>query len=84
VCRAVRNDVMSSGEVGGGPSEKIAWMGVAADPARAREKVCFRDEKPREVDVDMLPEGDAGRCVLGLVGVSGTRRGADGVAFFFP
>lgn len=70
VWRAVRNDVMSAGAVGGGASAKSDWMGVVEEPERAREKVCFRDENRWEVDADMLPEGEAGR--LGLGGVGGT------------
>lgn len=75
---------MSAGEVGGGPSEKSDWRGVAAEEARAREKLCFREENPLEVEVDR-PAGDAGRP-LGLGGVGGIRAVAARVAgaFFFP
>lgn len=88
VCRAVRKEVTSAGEGGGGASEKRDWMGVAADEARAREKLCFKEEKPREVELDILPDGEDGR--LGLGGPGGTPGrtevgGMDGGgAFFFP
>jgi hypothetical protein len=88
VCRAVRKDVTSAGDGGGGASEKRDWIGVAADEARALEKLCFKDEKPLEVEADMLPEGEEGR--LGLGGVGGIvarivpEDTAVGGAFFFP
>jgi hypothetical protein len=51
-CNAVRNDVISCGEGGGGELGKIDCKGMADEGARARLKVCLRDENPFAVGVD--------------------------------
>lgn len=67
VCSAVRNDVMSRGEGGGGESANIDCKGMT-EAGRAREKVCLRDEKPFEVAADgggCWMHGDGGRFCRG-------------------
>ena len=65
VCKAVRNEVISRGEGGGGASAKTDRKGVVAG-ARAREKVCRREENPfeEEGDTGKCREGDGGRGSL--------------------
>lgn len=79
--RAVRKEVTSTGDGGGGPSENMDCRGVAAEGARALLKVSRKDEKPREVEAVMLPDGDAGRPGLGGLIVPEETGGG---AFFFP
>lgn len=93
VCNAVRNEVISRGEGGGGASAKIDCRGVVDEGARAREKVCRREENPFAEEADTIGgcmEGDGGR--ISFVGDTGVpfRAGvevADGaletLVFFF-
>ncbi len=84
VCRDVRNAVRSIGDGGGG--DVGSWnrddKGVVEDWPLARLTVCRRDEKPREVEdeiVSWLTAGDSGRCGLGLGGVAGVKLRVGGV-----
>lgn len=63
VCKAVRNEVISRGEGGGGASAKTDRKGVVGG-ARAREKVCRSEENPFAEEIDTTGgcrEGDGGR-----------------------
>jgi hypothetical protein len=64
VCKAVRKEVRSAGDGGGGASGNIDCRGVVAEPARAREKLCLRDEKLIDVEFDNVAstDGDGGRA----------------------
>ena len=63
VCKAVRKDVTSAGDGGGGVSGNMDCSGITGDPERAREKLCLRDEKLIDVGVDAVDStvGDGGR-----------------------
>lgn len=61
MCKAVRNEVTSWGEGGGGASENIACRGGAVEVARAREKVCLSDEKLFAFEGDVEVGGEGGR-----------------------
>jgi hypothetical protein len=54
VCKAVRTDVRSVGEGGGGVSGKRDAIGVV-EGGRPLVKLCFRDENPLDVDDDNVP-----------------------------
>jgi hypothetical protein len=49
VCKAVKNEVRSAGDSGGGGSGAIACK-EAAEEVWTREKLCLSDEKPLEVE----------------------------------
>ena len=53
VCKAVRTDVRSLGEGGGGASGKMVPNCVVE--VCPRVKLCFRDENPLDVDDDNVP-----------------------------
>ena len=81
VCKAVRNEVISRGEGGGGTSAKTDRIGVVDEGARAREKVCRSEENPFAEEIDTkggYKEGEGGRG--SFEGDAGVRL-RDGVEF---
>jgi hypothetical protein len=93
VCKAVKKDVTSTGDVGGGLSGKRECKGADCKP-RARLNVCLNEENPRDVDddrPDCWKEGECARGGLQVVDELPSRRGDEGgaggpvlVGFFLP
>lgn len=83
VCKAVKKDVTSAGDMGGGLSGKRECKGVTDGELRARVNVCFSDENPRDVDEERLAcwkEGEGARGGLLALGGLPFRRGDEGGA----
>jgi hypothetical protein len=54
VCKAFKNDVTSTGDMGGGLSGKRDCRGATDCELRARLNVCLNEENPRDVDEERL------------------------------